>query len=63
MGCPQDNIDHIGVFLMTAGSASNTFSMPLLGESKPNVSSTFLPSTPNLSLLKLGSINGVSGMP
>jgi hypothetical protein len=50
VGCAQDNIDHIRVFLMTAGSACNTFSMPLLGESKPKVSSTFLPSTPNLSL-------------
>jgi hypothetical protein len=40
-----------------------TCSIPLFGDSRPNVNSTVLPSTPNWSLLKLGSMNGMSGMP
>ncbi|KUG26264.1 hypothetical protein ASZ90_003897 [hydrocarbon metagenome] len=40
-----------------------TVSIPLLEESKPKLNKTILPSTPNKSLLKLGSTNGTSGMP
>ena len=35
----------------------------VLEESNPKLSNTVLPSTPNKSLLKLGSTNGTSGMP
>ena len=46
-----------------AGSASITYSIPLFGERSPKVSSTVLPSTPNRSLKKFESMNGMSITP
>ena len=43
--------------------ASIMTSMPLLGESSPNVRMTVLSLKPNLALASSGSTNGKSGMP
>ncbi len=48
---------------MTFGRAQRTYSIPFPGEIKPKVKITNLPSTPNLSLQKFVSTNGISGMP
>ena len=39
----QDDVDDVGKLRQISGSALSTCSIPLFGESRPNVSNTFLP--------------------
>ena len=50
VGRTQDDVDRIGNSARISGTARSMCSIPLFGESRPNVKATGRPSTPNCSL-------------